>query len=274
MAKGWTKEELIRDLTESGGLKAGDKIIVHSSMQEVGRVAEGTKMIVQAMKEVITPAGMIMMPALSDVTDDCRFYIAKSPSRVGLITELFRLSEGVKRSKHPTHSATAWGTGIDELLAGHENTTAMGIGNPFTKAAQAGADMIMIGCTLTTCTLVHAAEAIHRTPYLGKVAYGDFDKELTLIDYDGTEIKFPAVDLPGDGAGFGPVQEVLEQRGLITHWKLGDAKCLKFNALECLNIAVELVKNDYTALLCNNPRCGVCPKSKELIAQAAAKGEA
>ena len=94
--KGWSKEELIKDLRESCGLKAGDMIIAHSSMKEVGRVQDGTKTIVEAMKEVITPEGTIIMPALSP--PDPIFDIRKAPSRVGLITELFRLSEGVVRS--------------------------------------------------------------------------------------------------------------------------------------------------------------------------------
>ncbi len=270
--KGWTKEELIRDLTESCELKAGDKVIVHSSMKEVGRVAEGTKMIVEALKEVITPDGMIMMPALSPPLSV--FDIRKTPSRVGLITELFRLSEGVKRSKHPTHSVSAWGTGIDELIEGHEKLTAMGEGNPFQKAAEAGADILMIGCTMTTCTIVHTAEAIHRTPYLGKVWYGDFNIPMTLVDYDGSEIHFEPKDGPGDGEGFDTVQEVMEARGQIMHCKLCSADNIKFNGKLCLDTAVQMVKDDWTALLCDNPRCGVCPKSRELIDQAVAKGEA
>lgn len=269
--KGWSQEELCRDLRESCGIKAGDIVIMHSSMKEIGRVQDGTKTTVQAIKDVITPEGTLLMPALSTPTPDGRFYMAKTPSRVGLVTELFRISEGVKRSKHPSHSVSAWGKRAEELLAGHENTSPVGCNNPFHKAAEAGADMLMIGCDLRTCTLVHTAEAICRTPYLGKVGYPGYERTLTLVDYDGTETVFEPKDSPGDGSGFAAVQDVLEQRGLITECKLGSATCLKFSAKKCLDIAVELVAADPAALLCDNPNCAVCPKSRQIIEQTKAE---
>jgi len=268
--KGWTKQELYRDLRDSCGIKAGDTVIMHSSMKEIGRVQDGTKTTVEAIKDAVTPAGTVLMPALSNIQPDYRFYMAKTPSRVGLVTEVFRCSPDVKRSKHPTHSICAWGKRAEELLAGHELTSAVGVDSPLHKAAKAGADMLMIGCDLRTCTLVHCAEAIVRVPYLGKVSYGGYDHAVTLVDYDGTEILFPPKDLPCDGTGFAVVQEVMEQRGLISECILGSAKCLKFSAAECLDIAVELLKKDPAALLCDNPNCPVCPRSREIIAQAKA----
>ena len=268
--KGWTKEELCRDLTESCRIKAGDTVIMHSSMKAIGRVQDGTKTTVQAIKDVITPKGTVLMPALSSLQPDNRFYMVKTPSRVGLVTEVFRCSQGVKRSKHPTHSICAWGARADELLAGHENTSGVGVGSPLHKAAEAGADMLMIGCDLRTCTLVHVSEAIVRVPYLGKVGYPGYERVLTLVDYDGSETVFPSKDPPGDGSGFVAVQKALEERGLIHQCTLGSAKCLKFPAKDCLNIAVNLLKEDPTALLCGHPRCPVCPKSREIIQQAKA----
>ena len=262
--KGWSKEQLCQDLRQSCLINAGDLVIMHSSMKEIGRVQDGTKTTVQAIKDVITDQGTVLMPALSSIQPDRRFYMAKTPSRVGLVTEVFRVSSGVKRSKHPTHSISAWGARADELLAGHENVSPAGVGSPLHKAAEAGADMLMIGCDLTTCTLVHVSESIVGVPYLGVVWYKGYHGALTLVDYDGSEIVFEPKDGPGDGSGFTAVQEVLEQRGLIHRCKLGSAECLKFPAKDCLDIAVELVRADPAALLCDNPNCSVCPPSRKL----------
>jgi aminoglycoside 3-N-acetyltransferase len=212
------------------------------------------------------------MPALSHIAPDFRFYMDKTPSRVGLVTEVFRVSEGVKRSKHPTHSICAWGARADELLAGHENTSGAGVGSPLHKAAEAGADVLMIGCDLRTCTLVHVSEAIVRVPYLGVVSYKGYDKAVTLVDYDGTETLFPPKDLPGDGNGFVSVQKALQERGMIHECKFGSALCLKFPAKECLGIAVEMLKKDPAAVLCSSPRCSVCPPSREVIKKAKQEG--
>lgn len=266
--KGWSKEELIRDLRESCRIEAGDMVIIHSSMKEIGRVQDGTRTTVAAIKEAITPEGTLLMPALSSIQPDNRFYMAKTPSRVGLVTEVFRVSEGVKRSKHPTHSICGWGARAEELLAGHEKTSGVGATSPLPTAARAGADVLMIGCDMRTCTLVHAAEAIVRVPYLGVVAYPGYNEPVTLVDYDGSETDFPPKDLPGDGNGFANVQRVLEERGSILHCKFGAAECIKFSGKECLDTAVEMLKADPAAVLCDSPNCSVCPKSREVIAQA------
>jgi len=266
--KGWSKEELCRDLRDSCEVHGGDIVIIHSSMKEIGRVQDGTKTTVAAIKEVITPAGTVVMPALSSPQPDGRFYMAKTPSRVGLVTEVFRVSEGVKRSKHPTHSICAWGKRADEVLAGHEKTSGAGVGSPLHRATDAGADVLMIGCDLRTCTLVHVSEAIVRTPYLGKVGYPGYDRTWTLVDYDGSETVFPPKDSPGDGNGFVSVQKELDKRGLLKRCKFGSADCLKFSGKDCLDIAVELLQKDPAAVLCDNPKCAVCPRSKEIIAEA------
>ncbi len=270
MEKVWTFEQLCADLRTSCNVQPGDILIVHSSAKAIGRVDGGVVTIVRALKEVVTPEGTLLLPVFSSPTPDGIFKIKRTPSRVGLITEAFRRSEGVLRSKHPTHSVAAWGKRRDEFLADHEKSTGLGVDSPFHKAAKAGADILMIGCDLTTCSLVHVGEAVVRVPYLGKVAYPGYDRTLTLIDYDGSRIEFPCKDNPGDSANFTVVQEEMERRGLIAHCKVGQAESLKFKAMDCLDTTVDLLKKDPAALLCNNPRCPVCPKSRQIIAQAQA----
>lgn len=265
MEKVWTFDELCEDLRTSCGIRAGQTLIVHSSAQAIGRVEGSVVTLVRMLKSVVSEEGTLLLPVFSSPRADGIFKIRRTPSRVGLITEAFRRSEGVKRSMHPTHSVAAWGKRRDEFLAGHEKTSGLGVNSPFHKAAEAGADIIMIGCHLTTCSLVHVSEAIVRTPYLGKVSYAGYEKPLTLIDYEGKEHVVPPVDNPGDSANFTAVQDELERRGLIHHCKVGEADTLKFDAMDCLNVAVELVRADPAALLCSNPRCSVCPASHKLV---------
>lgn len=263
----WSFEDLCEHLRTSCGIKAGQILIVHSSAKAIGRTADGPVSAVRALKAVVTEEGTLLLPVFSNPTPDGIFKIKRTPSRVGLITEAVRRSRDVRRSRHPTHSVAAWGKRATEFLADHEKSTALGVDSPFHKAAKAGADIIMIGCHLTTCSLVHVGEAIVRTPYLGKVFYPGYDRTLTLIDYDGSEMKFEPVDNPGDSANFTVVQEEMERRSLIEHCKVGSAETLKFRAMDCLNVTVELLRDDPTVLLCSNPRCAVCPAARKLVEQ-------
>jgi aminoglycoside 3-N-acetyltransferase len=263
--KEWTVEDLVGHL-RACGVKAGDTLIVHSSAKAVGRAAGGPMATVKALKAAVGPEGTLLLPVFSSPTPDGIFKIKRTPSRVGLITEAFRRSEGVIRSQHPTHSVAAWGRRAKEFVAGHDKTSGLGVDSPFHKAAKAGATILMIGCNCTTLSLIHVAEAVVEAPYLGKAPpYAGYDRTLTLIDYEGKEHKVPPVDVPGDSAGFTVVQNELEQRGLIQHCTVGSAKTLKFDALTCLNLTIELLKANPGALLCKNPRCPVCPPSWKIL---------
>jgi aminoglycoside 3-N-acetyltransferase len=241
-------------------------------MKSLGRVEGGPAAVVRAFQEAVGEEGTLLMPVFTAPQADGVFHHAATPSRTGLITETFRTSAGTLRSRHPTHSVAAWGRRAAEFVEGHDRTSGLGVGSPFHKAAQAGADVLMIGCVVTSCSLVHVSEAIARTPYLGKVFYGGYDATLTVVDAAGTRTEVPPRDVPTDSAGFTIVQEELDRRGRLARCRLGSAQCLKFHAAEALTIAVTFLRADPAALLCRNPRCPVCPKAREIVAAAADNG--
>jgi aminoglycoside 3-N-acetyltransferase len=263
-----SRNDLVNDLKNNCGLKAGDVLIVHSSLKSLGPVAGGPQTVIAALQDVLTPEGTLLMPLFSKIADDRVFRMASTPSRTGLITETFRTTAGVLRSRNPTHSVGAWGKRAAEFIADHEKTSALGADSPFHKAAKAGADVLMIGTTLTTTSLVHVAEAIVRVPYLGKWGYTGWDLTLTLIDFDGSEMVFPPKDAPAHSSQFTKVQDELERRGHLLHCKLGQADSLKFSGVESLDIAVELLRADPTAMLCHEQKCPVCPQSRRICEQA------
>jgi aminoglycoside 3-N-acetyltransferase len=264
----WTTAGLETHLSAGCGLRAGKTLIVHSSMKRIGRVAGGPEAVVQAFQHVLTPSGTLLMPVFTAPTADGLFFLLETPSRTGLLTETFRRSPGVLRSRHPTHSVAAWGGRAEPLIEGHDRTSALGVSSPFHKAALAGAEVMMIGCDLTACSLIHVVEAILRVPYLGRACYEGYNRTLTLVDADGRRIEVPPRDVPGDSKGFTVVQEELERRGFIRHVRVGSAETLLFSARTCLDAAVEILRDDLAGLLCRNPKCPVCPPSRALVAQA------
>ena len=51
------------------GLAAGDRVVVHSSLKAFGRVEGGPNTVIDALEEVITPAGTLVMPTFSSEFD-------------------------------------------------------------------------------------------------------------------------------------------------------------------------------------------------------------
>lgn len=64
-----TKESLVKDFILLG-LNKGMTVIVHSSLSSIGWVCGGAVSIIQALMDVITPEGTIIMPThSSDLSD-------------------------------------------------------------------------------------------------------------------------------------------------------------------------------------------------------------
>ncbi len=260
-----TRSRLISDLSQLD-VRLGDMLIVHCSMKAVGWVRGGPEQLVASLLEVVGPSGTILMPAFTKPPDEKDVIdLSTAPARTGLLGETFRKTPGVVRSAHPTHSITIWGRRADELALGHELTSGLGLASPLHKAAMAGAEVLMIGCDLTSCSLIHVAEALVRPAYLGRVTYPSYDRPLAMIDTAGRRSLVQPCDVPGDSQGFGIVHERMEAKQLIQNGMVGQAPTLKFNGQDCMDTAVELLEADPAALLCNDPACAVCPTSRELL---------
>jgi aminoglycoside 3-N-acetyltransferase len=81
------------------------------------------------------------------------FDVKRTPSRMGLITEVFRRTPGVVRSIHPTHSVAAWGQHAREIIAGHERSmTPCGRATPYGRLLQHSGKILFLGVSAGTMT--------------------------------------------------------------------------------------------------------------------------
>lgn len=260
-----TRAELSRQLRDAAGVRMGDILIVHSSFKSLGPVEGGPGTVVAALQDVLTDAGTLLMPVFTSPQPDGVFYLKTSPSRTGAITEAFRTAPGVLRSRHPTHSVAAWGAGAARFIEGHPQTTALGPDSPFHRAALAGGSILMIGCRMTSCSLVHVAESLAKVPYLGRVCYAGYERTLVIDDGTGQRVEVPPVNVPGDSAGFTVIEDELDRKGLLLRPSLGQTACLKFLGKHVLLTATSLLLSNPGALLCDDPDCSVCTKSREVL---------
>lgn len=257
---------MLRQSMLDAGLARGDAVIVHASMKSLGRVRGGPTAVIAALQDVVGPRGTLLMPTFCVPQPDGQFHVAGTPSRTGLLTETFRTSSGVIRSWHPTHSVTAWGAQAEAWTAGHHRLGGLGAGSPMHRAAEAGARVLMIGCDLRRCSLIHVAEAVVRVPYLGKVWYGGSDRTLRVITPAGEGIEVPPIDPPTCSAAFDRVEPPLEAGGGLERVRIAAAECLLFRGSDALAAAVALLRRDAGALLCDDAKCSVCPRARALLA--------
>ena len=123
------------------GVKAGDTVIVHSSLGSLGWVNGGAVAVVQALCDVVTDAGDVVMPTHSNQNSDPADWrrppvpeswvdtlrttvspfdpVLTHTTYMGQIVEVFRRLPGAVRSRHPVTSFAVWGRHAETLTRDH-----------------------------------------------------------------------------------------------------------------------------------------------------------
>lgn len=167
----FTTAELIADI-DAHLDRDWDILMVHSSINNLSPLHDGSAMeLLKALMEYVGPDRTLVMPAFNFGDDGegardmlvrtGRFDLRRSPSRMGLMTELFRRSRGVVQSRHPASRVAAIGPRATDLVAGHERTPdGIGPGSPFDYMARHNAQILGIGKSFQVMTQVHHVEGL------------------------------------------------------------------------------------------------------------------
>ena len=178
-----TRQSLAGDLQQLG-LCPGQVVLVHSSMSALGWVNGGPVAVIQALMDVLTPGGTLVMPAHSSEYSDPAhwenppvpeawqetirqtmplFDPRRTPTRgIGRIPELFRTWPEVLRSDHPQLSFAAWGRYAQFVTEGHDLAFSLGETSPLARVYDLDGHVLMLGTGYDSNTSLHLAE--YRAP--------------------------------------------------------------------------------------------------------------
>jgi aminoglycoside N3'-acetyltransferase len=204
-------------------------LMVHSSVNHMlpmytGNAIELMRMLVAfcgAGRTLAMPAFFLGDPRTNDVVayyrQNPRFDVRRTPSQMGIVTELFRRSPGVRASLHPTHRIAALGPLADELTRGHETAgSTAGAGTPFEYMARRDTCIIGIGKPIEVLSQVHHVEDLlgERFPVPGKVTA----VPVTLRDAQNVErpfeLRWRSFDRPRD---MWKLRDIMEP-GMLHEW--------------------------------------------------------
>ncbi|GAA4731439.1 AAC(3) family N-acetyltransferase [Phytohabitans rumicis] len=203
------------------GVRAGDTILLHSSLRAVGWVCGGPAAVVHAFLDVLGDRGTLAVFAqTSDNRDPSRWSHRPVPEEwwpvirdhlpgfdpaisdcraMGLVAETVRTWPGAVRSAHPQTSFVAIGARAADLMAVHDLESELGESSPLAALEAADARTLLLGVGYDRCTALHLAE--YRLPWQRRrpnrcVVLGPAGRR--WLDYQGMELN--ADDFPVIGA--------------------------------------------------------------------------
>lgn len=264
---GLTKEELVRDLRRAG-VQIGDTLLVHCSMSKIGFIKGGASTLLQALEEAIGREGTLMMPAfpaegrnLDYIQSHPFFDEVKTPSKMGLLSEMFRQLPETQRSIHPTDSICAKGINAAWIVSGHKGMQQpYGENSPFRRLCELKGKILMLGTTLNgACTNLHTLEDFEDgflypiyMPELYKVKVQLANGSIKEVS---TRVHNPDYSAKRNADALKPL--FLKEQALHD-CKIGEAKSMLIDAARMLQVMVDAYKKSGVTMY--TPKGGVLPE--------------
>jgi aminoglycoside N3'-acetyltransferase len=260
-----TREELISDL-KAAGIAAGDIVMVHASLSQIGNVAGGPETVIHSFIDVLTPEGTLIMPVynsaevmLKDFKHDKLFDLRTSPSLTGKITETFRTRPGVVRSSHPFSSSCAWGKQAHYITDGHAlDPHVCHAHSPVGRMLGLNGRIVGIGIPIAQgLGVAHYLEdtwkdfpfEVHSPPFL--VKYIDSSGKIVerkIIRFD-PDVARTRIDYPEGAWICQKLTEHLKRKRIYKPFNYGEAQAWSMESVELLNELKRLAAKGVTMYL-------------------------
>lgn len=242
-----TYESLIRDLKASG-VAPNETVVAHTSMKAIGAVDGGPDTVLDAMTAYFEP-GTIAIPTLSwelmrePDAEKRVFDVKNTPTSTGLIPRRMLTRSNVVRSLHPTHSVTVYGATSAELIKNDRFAeSSCGMHTAWRQLYEQNAYIMMVGCTMNSCTFVHGVEewgASSPMPLSDPISY-------TVIPADGETYQTQVCchKVAGTSHHFYKLDAPLREAGILKTVQFGDATVLLMRAQPLYELTCKMLDKE------------------------------
>lgn len=235
------------------GVAPGDTLVLHSSWQQHNGFKGKPADLVNALKATVGTDGLLVMASMPYHNMNSAEWLAKgksmnvrrSPSMMGLVSEVFRRSEGVHRSLSATHPLLAWGNDAERFVAGHENTDRpFGPESPFARLLEQDAWILGFDAPFSTFTFTHFVED-QLSESLPVPLYEAAPARGVVIDHEGREIVQSVRVISAQANRLRREERLvakLKADGSLLRGRLGDTSLVWIRSSALLSGATQLAK--------------------------------
>jgi len=255
-----TKNSLV-DSFRRLGIQPGNRLIVHSSLRNLGSVEGGAETVLEALLECIGKQGLMMAPTFTynnDIYDP-----EVTPGKTGVLAEVLRKHPSAVRSLHPTHSVVAIGEEAAKYCDGHHKVSGLGIDSPMDRVAQSGGGILLLGVGHTSNSTIHVGESYARVPYLDIPFNPYWPSRITIASTIQQEVKL--IEHPGCSRAFGAIEASLRQHGAIQDGIIGKGLVQWMSGQNVISVTIDLLRQYVGALLCSDADCYRCSRGRQRL---------
>jgi aminoglycoside 3-N-acetyltransferase len=253
------------------GLKEGDSVVMHASLESMGTVEGGAAMVLHRLLKALGKDGTLLMPTFTSVTRHssthdnytksgcwCEehedrhlpFIPELQPDQtIGEIAKRLCSWPGSRRSRHPAYSFAAVGKRGDELVREYSLDDPL---LPIKRFAKHDPKVVVVGVGLDSVTAIHVPEQIRVQAKFVQ------ERALTFGSKGRTWLNITSL---GCSRGFEKLRPQLDPNG-CKGTRVGLASTEAHQMSKLIEIADSILKEQPTSLLCSNPSCLSCSAAK------------
>ena len=251
----YTKQDLIENFKEIG-IDPNGTLKMHSSMSAVGEVEGRADTVLDALMEYMED-GLLVLPTHTwsqENNENDIFNPRTEESCVGILTNLFWKRKNVYRSLHPSHSVAAYGKEAKEFIKGEENRrTPCPRDGVYGKLYDREAQILFLGCDLTSNTFIHGVEEWNNIP--NRLSDKPINYKVVKSEDEIIECPMHYHSSPVENISFHYhiLTKPLLELGIAVKGQIGDAASYLCQAKEMADLTSEFLQKDPDLFINEDP---------------------
>jgi len=233
------------------GIAAGDTVMVHSGFARTSGFTGTPGDVIDVLLRAVGPTGHLLMMSIPYrgsseryADSDPLFDVRRTPSAVGVISELFRRRDGVLRSLSPLHPVLAHGPLAAWLVADHDTARrSCGRGTPFERFLSLKGTLLFVDAPYSSMTFAHYIEELCRDR-LPVELYDPAPRTIRVRDDAGErEVRHLVFSAAARARRrFAPIEAALQRTGALRVEQVGHSRLLCVAAQDVVDSALRLME--------------------------------
>ncbi len=250
------------------GVRPKQCIIVHSSFSKIKSAFSAIQpcTVIDFLKKTLTNKGSIIFPTFTYCFKKSRgdyeiFDRLYSKSKVGLLSETFRLSEGVIRTSSPTHSFALWGRIKNEIDETNSPESPLGKGSVMDWLNNhANSFVLMLGTEFSALTFGHYLEIATEVPWYNYSPWDYMNVMPIGVSVNGEQ---KLKEIPGCAKSFVNFEKYLIDKNLIQKSTYENLSAYLISIKLLYDEGLVYFSNYYENLLCGKNTCPACDSRRK-----------